>query len=57
MIIFEWGYLLSLLDQLSNLALNSLVVETCESASVLIGRSNFRPNRTLQACALLLSKV
>jgi hypothetical protein len=28
MICFEWGYLLSLLDQLSNLALNSLVVET-----------------------------
>lgn len=26
--VFEWGYLLGLLDQLSNLALNSLAVET-----------------------------
>jgi hypothetical protein len=54
---FDQGYLLSLLDQLSNLALNSLAVKTWYTMSVMMVGIALRPEHTLQTCALLLAKV
>lgn len=57
MMSFDQGYLLSLLDQLSNLALNSLAVKTWYTMSVMMVGIALRPEHTLQTCALLLAKV